>query len=469
MPIPDDTLAVDDGRPHRTIHLITSDAFEDWAAELSPRARSTVEAVQFTGKAGSHAILPGQDAGDWRVVVGVLAAKDKDAGADIWRLAGLPGRLPPGAYRIESGAMPADAIGWTLGQYRFDRYLNDDPAAARTLLVEDEAMVKDVMAQVRAQALVRDLVNTPAEDMGPADLETAVRDIAATSDGIVTTVTGEALLSENFPAIHTVGRAAAKGREPRLIRMDWGDKAAPKLTIVGKGVCFDSGGLDIKGAAGMRLMKKDMGGAAHAIALASLVMSARLPVRLTLLVAAVENSVAGNAMRPGDVMATRKGLSVEIHNTDAEGRLILCDALSLACEEEPDLLLDFATLTGAARVALGPDLPALMANDEGLAADYVAAGRMVGDPVWELPLWPGYMEMLKSDIADMSNAASGGFAGAITAGLYLSRFVDADVPWAHLDTFAWSPGNRAGRPRGGEALGLRAAFAMIRSRFEVNG
>jgi leucyl aminopeptidase len=282
----------------------------------------------------------------------------------------------------------------------------------------------------------------------------------------VAVIAGDALLARTFPTIHAVGRAAAVGREPRLIDLRWGRKGDPRLTLVGKGVCFDSGGLDIKPAAGMLLMKKDMGGAAHALALAGLVMAAKLRVRLRLLIPAVDNAIDGSAFRPGDIIRTRAGHSVEIGNTDAEGRLVLCDALALAGEESPDLIVDFATLTGAARVALGPDLPALFANDDTLANGLVAAAEAVGDPVWRLPLWQPYTEMLKSDVADFGNNASGSFAGAITAALYLEKFVDSKTPWAHLDTFAWMPAAKPGRPKGGEALGLRAVWEFIRIRYE---
>ncbi|MHB9878836.1 leucyl aminopeptidase family protein [Pacificimonas sp. ICDLI1SI03] len=457
-------LAVDRDQGARALTPVTTSDFEPWKEELSPRARAAVEAAQFTGEAFTQAILPGSDADAWSVAVGLGAAGE----ADMWALAASAKALPQGTYRLDGEAPQGAALGWALGQYRFDRYLRGDAPQPRVLLVADQDILTETAMLAEAQALVRDLVNTPAEDMGPADLEVAIRHEAETFGAAIKTITGPALLSENYPAIHAVGRAAAPGREPRLVRLDWGDADAPQLTLVGKGVCFDSGGLDVKSAAGMRHMKKDMGGAAHAIALARLVMQSALPVRLTLLVAAVENSVSANALRPGDVMATRKGLSVEIHNTDAEGRLVLCDCLALAEEEEPDLLIDFATLTGAARVALGPDLPAMMTRDDDIADALQLAGSKVDDPIWRLPLWSPYLKMLKSEIADLSNAASGGFAGAITAGLYLSRFVEADTKWVHFDTFAWMPAARPGRPLGGEALGLRASFAMIRLRYTPN-
>ncbi|MDP9164269.1 MAG: leucyl aminopeptidase family protein, partial [Pseudomonadota bacterium] len=316
----------------------------------------------------------------------------------------------------------------------------------------------------QATAMVRDLVDTPASDMGPADLEEAVRALAGAHGATVTTTLGDAL-EQGYPMIAAVGRGAERSRAPRLIELTWGRDDAPRVAIVGKGVCFDSGGLDIKPASGMRLMKKDMGGAAHALALAGLVMAERLPLRLHLLIPAVENSVSATAFRPGDILASRAGKSVEIDNTDAEGRLVLGDALARAVEEEPELILDFATLTGAARVALGPDLPATFINDEPTAAQLLAAAHEHADPIWRMPLWDGYDEMLKSDLADLANAADSPFAGAITAALFLRRFVPEGTPWAHFDTFAWRPAARPGRPKGGEAMGLRAAFALLAARF----
>jgi leucyl aminopeptidase len=310
---------------------------------------------------------------------------------------------------------------------------------------------------------VRDLVNTPSEDCGPEQLAAAVRTLAERHGARVREWIGEDLLRENFPAIHAVGRGSV--RAPRLIELTWGNEERPRLTLVGKGVCFDTGGLDLKPADGMRAMKKDMGGAAHALALAGLVMDAALPVRLTLLVPAVENAIGPNSYRPGDVIATRAGLSVEIHNTDAEGRVILGDALSFAAEQQPDLLLDFATLTGAARVALGPDLPALFSNRDALRDELLASARQQQDPMWPLPLWQGYANYLESAVADLGNAGTSRHAGAIVAGLYLSRFVPERTPWLHLDLYAWNETDRPGRPKGGEAQGLRAAFAFLSARY----
>ncbi len=313
-----------------------------------------------------------------------------------------------------------------------------------------------------ACASVRDLVNTPTEHMGPDELEAAARALAQAHGAAVEVVAGDDLLAQNYPAIHAVGRASH--RAPRIIELAWGDAAHPHVAICGKGVCFDTGGLDIKAATGMRNMKKDMGGAAHALALAGLVMARKLPLRITLLVAAVENAIGPNAFRPGEVIATRKGVSVEIDNTDAEGRIVLCDALARAGELKPDLLLDFATLTGAARVALGPDLPALYANDEALAADWLTAGQQVRDPLWRMPLWRPYLRYLTSSVADLANGSATTMAGSVTAALFLERFVAEGQPWGHVDVYAWNDSDRPGKPAGGEAQGLRAAYALLKSR-----
>jgi len=312
--------------------------------------------------------------------------------------------------------------------------------------------------------MARDLIDTPAADLGPAELEDAAQTVAKQGGADVRVTRGDAL-DRDYPMIAAVGRAASRERAPRLIELEWGEESHPRIAVIGKGVCFDSGGLDIKPSSAMLLMKKDMGGAAHALALAKLIMASRLPVRLHMLIPAVENAVSAEAFRPGDVLRSRKGISVEIGNTDAEGRLILADALARAIEERPALVVDFATLTGAARVALGPDLPALFANDDALADEIGEAARRVNDPVWRLPLWPEYAELLKSGVADINNASESGFAGAITAALFLQKFVPDGTPWAHLDTFAWRPTARPGRPKGGDALGLRAIFAMLQRKF----
>lgn len=456
-----DLIQPDRGQPARSIHLTDPAHYEQWLAAQPPRHRAAIAAQKLTATAFASAILPGDDADDWSVVT-IVANIDS---VSPWCLARLAETLPQGTYRINAAEPGAAMLGWVLGQYRFERYRKDDkPTGPRTLLTGEPGRLPEILALATATFKVRDMVNLAAADMGPAELENEVAALAATYDAALTVTRGDAL-ETGYPMIHAVGRAAARGREPRLIELEWGNPAHPRIALVGKGVCFDTGGLDIKPSAAMRLMKKDMGGAAHALALASVVMSQRLPVRLHLLIPAVENAVAADAFRPGDVLATRKGLTVENTNTDAEGRLVLGDALVKAAENTPDVILDFATLTGAARVALGPDLPALLANDDALADALLDAGIDQGDPLWRLPLWDGYDEMLKSDIADMVNAPDGPFAGSITAALFLRRFVPKQIAWAHFDLFAWRPVAKPGRPKGGDAMSLRAAWSMLRARY----
>jgi leucyl aminopeptidase len=456
-------LQADRGQPAHVLHLVHSGGFEEWLNAQPERVRAAAAAAGFRGKPGEFAFVPGNKADEWAGVVGMPEKPGP------WDLAAAVARLPDGTFRLSDGAPAVAALGWLLAQHRFDRYRKDtDPAKRRVLLTHEAARIDETVALASAVALVRDLVDTPANDMGPANLQAAAEDIANRHGASTRVIRGDAL-EHDYPMVAAVGRAAAPARGPRLIELEWGDPGHPRVAIVGKGVCFDSGGLDIKPASGMRIMKKDMGGAAHALALADLIMGSKLPVRLHLLVPAVENAISGDAMRPGDILTSRKGLSVEIANTDAEGRLILADALTRAAEGEgnvrPDLILDFATLTGAARVALGPDLPALFVNDEAVASALLAAGEESADPLWRLPLWAGYRDMLKSDVADLNNAPEGGFGGSITAALFLEKFVPADIPWAHFDTFAWMPSSKPGRPKGGEALGLRAAWSMLRRRY----
>ena len=452
-------LQPDRGQPARTLHVVEPADWADWLGQRTPRVRMMLAAQMLTGKAGDAAILPGETAEDWSA----LLVCDEPA-TSPWRIASRGSALPPGTYRLVGGDPGPAALGWMLAQHRFDRYRAPKETGARVLLTGDVASIDETVRLADATARVRDLVDTAAADLGPAELE-AEAEALAREYGATPTVTRGDALRQGYPMIHVVGEAATRERAPRLIELEWGDPAHPRVAIVGKGVCFDTGGLDIKPSAGMRLMKKDMGGAAHALSLARLVMAAGLPVRLHLLIPAVENAVSASSFRPGDVLRTRLGPTVENTNTDAEGRLILGDALAKAAEGSPELILDFATLTGAARVALGPDLPATFANVEALAADLLAAGDEVRDPLWRLPLWDGYDELLKSDVADMQNAPEGGMAGAITAALFLRRFVPAGTPWAHLDTFAWRATAKPGRPKGGEALGLRAAWAMLRKRY----
>ena len=454
-------LQPDKGQPATALHLVDKKGVEGCLKAQPERVRQAASAQGFKGDGFQLAILPGERTEDWSVLLGVA---DVEA-LSPWCLAKAAESLPEGRYRVEGRAAGAAVLGWLLGQYGFDRYrAPKEKKGPRVLLTPEPARIDETVRLAEATFLVRDLVNTPAGDLGPAELEAAARAVADECGAEVTVTAGKAL-EDGYPMIHAVGQAAIESRAPRLIELRWGDRRHPKLALVGKGVCFDSGGLDIKPASGMRLMKKDMGGGAHALALARLVMGAKLPVRLHLLIPAVENAVSGAAFRPGDVLRSRKGLTVEIGNTDAEGRLILGDALAKAAEDEPELILDFATLTGAARVALGPDLPALFANDDRLAEDLLRAGSEVSDPLWRMPLWKPYDEMFASDIADFGNAADGGFAGAVTAALFLQKFVPEATPWAHFDTFAWRASAKPGRPKGGDALGLRAAFATLASRY----
>jgi len=441
------------------IHLVDKDGFEAWAKKLSAPQRAALAAQKFTGKGYQTAIVP--DGDGWFAVGGVANTDDLSA----WCMAKLAEILPAGTYR-RVGAEPGPALfGWQTAQYRFDRYRDDpDAEGPRVLLTKDVSAIRGAVAEAQATNLVRDLVNTPAEDMGPEALEAQVQGLGKAFNADVTVTRGDTL-EKGYPMIHAVGRAAARSHAPRLIELEWGPKDAPRIAVVGKGVCFDSGGLDIKPSNGMALMKKDMGGSAHALALAKLVMSQGLKVRLHLLIPAVENAIAGNAFRPGDILASRAGITVEVTNTDAEGRLVLGDALAKACEDKPALVIDFATLTGAARVALGPDLPGLFTRRDETADALLAAGKAHNDECWRLPMPETYREMLKSDVADIVNSASSGFAGASTAALFLDRFVGEGIDWAHFDTFAWRPAAKPGRPKGGAALGLRAAWHMLKGRY----
>ena len=455
-----DLLQPDRGQTAVALHLTDKASFEEWLNGQPARVRSAVEAQGFKGEGFQLAILPGER-DDWSALLGVANRESLSE----WCLAKAAEALPEGTYRLAEGAPGPALLGWLLGQYRFDRFKKDPKAkGARVLLTAEPGRIEEAVRISDATNLVRDLVNLPAGDLGPAELQDAAEAVAKIGDVKVISTGGSKLAAE-YPMIHAVGAAATKERAPRLIEFEWGNPAHPKVAIIGKGVCFDSGGLDIKPASGMRLMKKDMGGAAHALALAQLVMQARLPVRLHVLVPAVENAVSAAAFRPGDVIRSRGGLTVEIGNTDAEGRLVLGDALTRAGELEPELIIDFATLTGAARVALGPDLPALFSSDDDLAAALLAAGEAVSDPVWRMPLWQPYDELFASDIADISNAGDTPFAGSVTAALFLRKFVPADTAWAHFDTFAWRPSAKPGRPKGGDALGLRAAWETLRRRY----
>jgi leucyl aminopeptidase len=438
------------------LYCVERTGFDAWRQLQVPEIGSWIDAHSFTGVSGSVLLLPG----DGGIAGAVLGVGDP---LDPYSYAHAPFALPPGdwalASELDPDALRALHLGWGLGAYRFTRYKVPLRAPARLVAGSIDAETHHTLA---ACVRVRDLVNTPAEDMGPDQLEQACCELAEAHGARIEVVSGEDLLDHNYPAIYAVGRASH--RAPRLIAVHWGDADAPKLTLVGKGVCFDTGGLDIKAADGMRNMKKDMGGAAHAIALAELLMARGLPLRITLVVPAVENAIGPDSYRPGDVIATRKGLHVEIDNTDAEGRIVLGDALTYAAELSPAVLLDFATLTGAARTALGPELPALYANDDTLAQQWLDAGMQVRDPVWRMPLWRPYLRYLTSNVADIANSGPSKMAGSISAALYLECFVPAAMPWAHLDVYSWNDSDRPGRPAGGEAQGLRAAYAMLKGR-----
>ena len=423
---------------------------------LTPAERRWAQACGFDGSPNSFALIPDAKGNAARVLAGVRGADDP------WSLAALPLKLPRARYALGKGpvaiAPERAAFAWDLGGYQFTRYKKAKRKPA-DLQLDAGARVKEALEMAQAVRLVRDLVNTPAEDMGPEQLSDVAREQAELFGGEFDEWVGEELLAQNFPAIHAVGRAAA--RPPRLLEINWGNPRHPRVAVVGKGVCFDSGGLDIKTAEGMRLMKKDMGGAAHALALARLIMQRKLPVRLQCLVPTVENAISGNAFRPGDVFRTRKGITIEIGNTDAEGRVILCDALAYAVEGKPRTIVDFATLTGAARVALGPELPVLFCNDEKLAMRLMTKADELDDPMWRLPLWRNYRRFFDSDIADINNSGRGGFGGSIVAALFLDYFVPSDIAWAHFDVFSWNDASRPGRPMGGEAQGLRAVLATL--------
>jgi leucyl aminopeptidase len=441
----------------RTAHLVPASRFAGWLAAQPEPLRAWLAAAGFKGKAGTATLLPAGDGGPEALLV------TSEPGSP-WDAAALQGALAGGIWRLAGDGLDAGdaALGWALAAYRFERYRKE--AGERPLLAVPESPAV-ARARMLAEAfyLARDLINTPTNDLGPAELAGAVESVAGRAGAEFRAIVGEALVDAGYPLVHAVGRASAQA--PRLAELSWGDPAAPRLTLVGKGVCFDTGGLDIKTASGMLLMKKDMGGAALMLALASAVMAAGLPLHLRLLVPAVENAIGSRAFRPGDILRSRKGITVEIGNTDAEGRLILADALAAADAETPALLLDAATLTGAARVALGPELPALFTPDAALAQDLLGQGERLGDPLWRLPLHAPYRKLLESPIADINNAGSKPMAGAITAALFLKEFVTQTSAWAHLDIYAMNDEARPGRPRGGEATALRPLLALVEQRF----
>jgi leucyl aminopeptidase len=448
--------------------IVTQVELAQWLAGQEADTRTWLATTGFKADRHQVALLPGAGGQVRGAVVGLGALTTVDD-LELWHAAGLPERLPVDtAWRVSNDLSPAAAtsfaLGWAYGSYRYDTYRTGcRPAAARARLVVAAAVDHaDILRQAAATAVARDLVNTPASDMTPERLAGEALRIARDHGAAPQEILGEEL-RRGFPAIHAVGQASASA--PRLVDFAWGDPAHRKVTLVGKGVCFDTGGLDIKPAAGMALMKKDMGGAACALGLAQLVMAAKLRVRLRVLIPAVENAISGNAYRPGDVIRTRKGLTVEIGNTDAEGRLVLCDALALADDERPDLLVDLATLTGAARIALGPELPAVFGTRQQTVDDLLRHGRRQADPLWQMPLWSGYDDEYSSKVADINNASASTFAGAIIGALYLRRFVTQSPDWLHVDLFAWNPKERPGRPVGAEAHAVRALFAMLAERY----
>ncbi len=448
--------------PAIPITFVTKSSWEAVRGSLPPQAAQFALANGFAAKPGACLVLPRADGQIDQVLFGL--EDDGTKSRDLFRPGALPGLLPPGVYRFANAPHDARlaALAFALGSYRFGRYRKAETPDAK-LVPPDGVDAADIARMADAAMLARDLVNTPSNDMGPAELELAARRLAERFGASFNCITGDELVRENFPLIHVVGMAST--RAPRLIDFSWGDPAHPKVTLVGKGVCFDTGGLDLKPSSGMLIMKKDMGGAANVLALAQMVMDAKLKVRLRVLIPAVENAVAGNAFRPLDIFTSRKGITVEIGNTDAEGRLILADALALADEEKPDLLIDMGTLTGAARVALGPDLPPFYTNDETLALEIARHAKEQNDPLWRMPLWPPYDGWLNSKVATITNAPSGTFAGSITCALFLQRFVEHAKSWLHLDIYAWTPSAKPGRPEGGECQAARAIYKLLGERY----
>ncbi len=446
------------------LHVLTPERLPEWLEGADAATRAWVGASRFAGRLGETLALPGPDGAVAGVLAGWGAAVDRARGR--FHLAGAAAKLPPGRYALAADGVPmrrdVEALGWLLGEYRFGRYKDARPSDTELVCPDgvDAARLETVAEGVR---LTRELIDTPANDMGPEALEAAFMALARSNGAKTRVIRGQALLRENFPMIHAVGAAASQA--PRLLDMSWGREDAPRITLVGKGVCFDTGGLNIKPGASMGLMKKDMGGAANALGLASMIMGLGLDLRLRVLVPAVENAISADSMRPGDILTSRKGLSVEINNTDAEGRLVLADALALADEEAPDLIVSLATLTGAARVALGPDVPPFFTDDDALAADLAQASAAVADPLWRLPFWSPYESLIEPGIADLDNAPSGGMAGAVTAALFLRRFVESAPRYLHLDIYGWTPADKPGRSKGGASQGTRAILEVLESRF----
>lgn len=442
---------------------VNSITLKSWLKKQNKATQAWVTSSGFEGEKGDTLCLPGKEGKVARVLYGIGDHEN------LYSYASLPAKLPKNntGYYIDTEMTTERAtqaaLGWALGSYQFNRYKSGRKKSFSSLVWPNKADKNFVQAAADAVFLVRDLVNTPANDLGPEELAAAGKTLVKSfKNARINIIVGNDLLKKNYPAIYAVGKGSP--RQPRLIDITWGNKKHPLVTLVGKGVCFDTGGLNLKPGNAMALMKKDMGGAAHVLGLAQMIMSQNLPVRLRVLIPAVENSTGGNSYRPSDVIATRKGISVEVGDTDAEGRLVLADALAEACIDKPSLIIDFATLTGAARVALGPDLPAMFSNDEKIAQSLLDLSLSSEDPLWRLPLWQPYKDMLQSKIADTNNIG-GSHAGAITAALFLEKFVEKGIPWVHIDTFAWNPGSKPGRPEGGEALGLRACYELIKKCF----
>jgi leucyl aminopeptidase len=444
------------------VTFVTAATWTQARERLDANSRAFAAAAGFEPRAGRHLLLPGGDGGLAGVLFGLENADD--AGKDLLRPGALPALLPEGTYRFATAPHDARlaALAFALGCYRFARYRKSEDKEVRLELPAgvDGA---DLTRIAEGVTLARDLINTPANDMGPAELESAAHDLATRHRATFRAIVGENLLTENFPLIHAVGRAA--DRAPRLVDIGWGNPAHAKVTLIGKGVCFDTGGLDIKTESGMLNMKKDMGGAATVLALGHMLMDRGAKVRLRILLPVVENAISGSAFRPRDIYRSRKGLSVEIGNTDAEGRLILADALALADDETPELIVDMATLTGAARVALGPEVVPFYTDDDALAAELSRSAQAESDPLWRLPLWSPYDQMLESKVADINNVSAGGFAGSITAALFLRRFVTAAKAWLHCDIYAWNQATKPGRPEGAECQAARALYHLIAARY----
>ncbi len=442
------------------VHTLTEERLTAWRESADPTAAAWVDAHDFTAKPGSALVIPGADGRPTAVLAGVSDP------VSVWDLGSLATKLPAGDYVLH-GIAGEDAttlaLGWALGAYRFDAYKGGDggPSLARLSTAGIDGETVRILAD--ATALVRDLINTPANDMGPSALAAAAKGLAETFGADYAEVVGDDLLAENYPAVHAVGRAAADA--PRIVELTWGDPSKPVVALVGKGVCFDSGGLDIKTAAGMKLMKKDMGGAAHVLGVAHVLMAMGIDAHLKVLVPAVENAISGNAFRPMDVLSTRAGITVEVGNTDAEGRVILADALARAGECGAETIVDFATLTGAARIALGTELPALFCNDDALCLDIIADATRIEDPLWRMPLWAPYEKLIDGKVADITNSPDGGYGGAITAALFLQRFVPQTVSWGHIDVMAWNLSSKPGRPEGGEAMGMRAVASALLNKY----